>query len=309
MNRCLIQVDRFRQEVGIPGFTYQPGDPESEAAARAAFAQLDPASDEQEAALDHIEALRDKLDQQREQDCATYGEAFKANVLAELTDDGSDHRQPMALSAKGYSPSADPLPSLLRVTVDQRQNLRDRIDCGLAHHISGDAELFCLTPELGGHLLDGADERERCEAKIIHWHTLQPLAQVSKRVGSVVGDRHDLDECLDLGRCATALAFLVNDVELGIKVRAGPSHLMPVPVGAGATQTAQSNDVGSCRGDPQHLRVPAADHEPDPPGDGKVFQKSIDQTHISSVGGDGFTVEQTRDGINEFREATRAVRR
>lgn len=84
---------------------------------------------------------------------------------------------------------------------------------------------------------------------------------------------------------------------------------MPMPIRAGATQTAQSNDVGACCGDTQNLRVPAAHYEPDPPGGGKVFQAGIDQMHILPVSGDGFTVEQTPDSVDEFSKAPCAVRR
>lgn len=77
------ELARREQEVGIPSITYSPGAPDFDAEAYlTAAAQLEPATEEQEAARGRIEELRDKLDQQREQDCAAYGEAFKANVLA-----------------------------------------------------------------------------------------------------------------------------------------------------------------------------------------------------------------------------------
>lgn len=81
------ELDRRERAIGIPSITYRPGDPDfDEATYRAAADQLEPATEEQEAARDAIEAVRERLEQQRQQEWAAYGEAFRVNVLAAVTE-------------------------------------------------------------------------------------------------------------------------------------------------------------------------------------------------------------------------------
>lgn len=81
------ELDRRGQEIGIPSITYRPGHPEfDENAYLAAAAQLEPATEEQEAARDAIEAIRERLEHQRQQEWAAYGEAFRVQVLAAATE-------------------------------------------------------------------------------------------------------------------------------------------------------------------------------------------------------------------------------
>jgi hypothetical protein len=71
------ELDRRYEAVGTPEVGGIAGTPEVEDA----IARLEPATPEQEAACEAIDALRDRLTVQRLREWADYGEAFKANVL------------------------------------------------------------------------------------------------------------------------------------------------------------------------------------------------------------------------------------
>jgi hypothetical protein len=70
------ELDRRHDAIGIPTAAGVPGDPTFEAA----LAALEPATPEQQAASDAVEALRQRLDAQQKADYAAYGDAFKANI-------------------------------------------------------------------------------------------------------------------------------------------------------------------------------------------------------------------------------------
>jgi hypothetical protein len=76
------ELDRRHDAIAIPTAAGVPGDPTFEAA----LAALEPATAEQEAAADAVEALRERLDAQQTRERADYGEAFKANIHRAATE-------------------------------------------------------------------------------------------------------------------------------------------------------------------------------------------------------------------------------
>lgn len=110
------ELARRYNAIGISTATGIPGDPMTEDA----LARLEPASEEQERQADEIAELEERLEQQRLQDWAAYGQALQAAVEAE------------AARLTGLT-----VPVVVRVDLDtfRRSDDRDVVTCGLAERL------------------------------------------------------------------------------------------------------------------------------------------------------------------------------
>ena len=103
------ELDRRYAAIGVPTVCGVPGDPAFEAA----LAQLEPATDEQEAQMNELAELGERLEQQRERDWTAYGEAFRQYVLAAAGDLLPGLDVPVEVVAVPTVRDAGPMPAQL----------------------------------------------------------------------------------------------------------------------------------------------------------------------------------------------------
>jgi len=137
---------------------------------------------------------------------------------------------------------------------------------------------------------------------------LEPRSKLGQCLVSIGCDGHDLDERFDVRALVPAHARIADDLELGVRLWAGPAHVIAVTIGSGTTKCAQCHHLRVRRGDTQNSRMTATHHELHPAG-GQLIQAGIDQLHVASVRGDGVPVEQSRDGFDEFLETASPISR
>jgi len=80
-----------------------------------------------------------------------------------------------------------------------------------------------------------------------------------------------------------------------------------VPVGQGAAQATEPDDVGMPGGRAQDCGVAAADHEPDPAAGRQAVQPRLAQAEVLTLPGDCLACQQRSNGVGELGQTPGAV--